>query len=501
LIQDFERPDLLPRLIECSLPTLLDGSRVPALTSWIEYGRAHGIVDPLLDLAEAETAFVNGEHSRSFALALHAIYAFKESSCLRWRAHAIAARSAHFSDRLETGLERSQEARRLAPDPTAAQHCLWTEFLCAYELERMDCGSILAELEASQDGQLDTAARLAEGRYLLSNLMDFTPVEHSHFDCVLPLLDRVHPQVRASLFLNYCDSLVRNARYAEAELVLSTTWDLVREYDLSLAIPSVCSIRAANAIGLRRYRHAELLLDAANQTSCSSSGSILTNIRALRSIVSLLKGDRSEDPAVQDAITASKAWQGLAYAVDALVSASCGDFDTALVRASIADNKTRSAEARSITAFTRAIVTAARSDTCEAISFLSGALVFAREHQRWNEFVWAYRAYPDLIALIASQPPLEEMVRPILISARDERLATQRGLYIPTGTSSSNRDEQLSTRERDVLRLVTDGLSNREIALKLFISEVTVKVHLRHIYRKLGVRNRVEAALYAVYSD
>jgi len=52
-----------------------------------------------------------------------------------------------------------------------------------------------------------------------------------------------------------------------------------------------------------------------------------------------------------------------------------------------------------------------------------------------------------------------------------------------------------------VLRLVAEGRSNKEVADKLFICEVTVKVHLRHIYKKLGVRNRIEAALHAVYSE
>jgi len=54
LIRDWDRPDLLPGLIERSLPTLLDGSRLPALASWTEFGRAHNVVSPILDLAEAE---------------------------------------------------------------------------------------------------------------------------------------------------------------------------------------------------------------------------------------------------------------------------------------------------------------------------------------------------------------------------------------------------------------------------------------------------------------
>jgi DNA-binding NarL/FixJ family response regulator len=55
----------------------------------------------------------------------------------------------------------------------------------------------------------------------------------------------------------------------------------------------------------------------------------------------------------------------------------------------------------------------------------------------------------------------------------------------------------LSRRELEVIGLVSEGLTNSEIAKKLFISVATVKVHLNHIYDKLGVRTRTEAALRA----
>ncbi|MFJ9868839.1 response regulator [Streptomyces sp. NPDC101165] len=58
-------------------------------------------------------------------------------------------------------------------------------------------------------------------------------------------------------------------------------------------------------------------------------------------------------------------------------------------------------------------------------------------------------------------------------------------------------NEPLSTREREVLALVAKGMSNRETARELFISEATVKTHLTHLYVKLGVKDRAAAVAVA----
>jgi len=55
----------------------------------------------------------------------------------------------------------------------------------------------------------------------------------------------------------------------------------------------------------------------------------------------------------------------------------------------------------------------------------------------------------------------------------------------------------LTPRESDVLRAVTRGLSNKEIARELDLAEVTIKLHLSAIFRKMGVRSRTEAAMQA----
>jgi DNA-binding NarL/FixJ family response regulator len=57
---------------------------------------------------------------------------------------------------------------------------------------------------------------------------------------------------------------------------------------------------------------------------------------------------------------------------------------------------------------------------------------------------------------------------------------------------------RLTERELEVLRLVAQGLNNREIAKQLFISENTVKNHVRNILEKLQLHSRMEAVMYAV---
>ncbi|MGD9638012.1 MAG: response regulator [Alphaproteobacteria bacterium] len=68
--------------------------------------------------------------------------------------------------------------------------------------------------------------------------------------------------------------------------------------------------------------------------------------------------------------------------------------------------------------------------------------------------------------------------------------------YIPSQIildNSSHKTSNISERETGVVNLLSQGFSNKEIAKSLGIREVTVKVHLRNIYRKLGVSNRVQA--------
>ena len=59
------------------------------------------------------------------------------------------------------------------------------------------------------------------------------------------------------------------------------------------------------------------------------------------------------------------------------------------------------------------------------------------------------------------------------------------------------KEKNITNRESEVLKLVVEGYSNKEIAEKLFITHHTVKAHLSQIYKKFGVTNRTAAAIKA----
>ena len=76
-----------------------------------------------------------------------------------------------------------------------------------------------------------------------------------------------------------------------------------------------------------------------------------------------------------------------------------------------------------------------------------------------------------------------------------ERFAT-----VAPGTRGSSDLDRLTPRETEVLRLIARGLSNGEIAATLVVTEHTAKTHVAHILEKLGVRDRVQAAVLAYES-
>ncbi|MFO1396046.1 MAG: response regulator [Burkholderiales bacterium] len=100
----------------------------------------------------------------------------------------------------------------------------------------------------------------------------------------------------------------------------------------------------------------------------------------------------------------------------------------------------------------------------------------------------------------------EEVIDAIRRAARGEMVVSPAmavklvDLLLPSqhGTTRSDYMKSLTDREREILEHLSNGKSNKAIALSLGISHDTVKLHVRHILSKLGLRSRVEAAVFAV---
>lgn len=92
-------------------------------------------------------------------------------------------------------------------------------------------------------------------------------------------------------------------------------------------------------------------------------------------------------------------------------------------------------------------------------------------------------------AAAAGQSVLDPQVQASLLAAASRSE--------PASTVESELPDGLTAREVEVLRLIADGLSNREIAQRLFVTEATVKSHINRLFAKTGVRDRAQAVQYA----
>ncbi len=133
---------------------------------------------------------------------------------------------------------------------------------------------------------------------------------------------------------------------------------------------------------------------------------------------------------------------------------------------------------------------------------LDGRVIMLTVSDHEEDLVGALRAGADGYLLKDMEP--EQLLASLEAAAQGQMALSERLVgVLARALREENRPTDperagLTDREREILRLVAEGMSNKMIARKLDISESTVKVHVKHLLKKLNLRSRVEAAVWVV---
>lgn len=128
----------------------------------------------------------------------------------------------------------------------------------------------------------------------------------------------------------------------------------------------------------------------------------------------------------------------------------------------------------------------------------NGAIVVFSFSDRPQAVQRAMRA--GATGFISKAVPRQQIIDGIKGAAKGDRVVlTQRSQHaqIDEALRWPGRDVGLTERESEILSLLSTGMTNRELGSTLYLSENTIKTHLRSLYTKLGIRNRAQAAALA----
>ena len=495
LADQFGASELVADLLEASREQMFVEGRLATLARWIDYAAERQIISPGIDLTEAEIAFRQAEYPKAENLAIQAARRMPRGGAHVAHAYSRAGQSAHFQGRDDRAYEYHRIAEENAADPTWMREALWGQFVSLLELEDERMEDLLARLAWVSGSSADEVLRLTAGRFMLAARFG-TRLSNDEF-AKIHLVSRAQDPLIRSSFLNLCGGTLAFAgRYREALDIASQQLGEAERFRLSFVLPHAHIRLAMSYLGLREFARAYGLLEQARRPADLTTDSPLQLTIHTARIRGLLATGRSEEAAWETSDDRFQQCPKSAFAeylaFRALALAAVSKPKEALVASKVVFGMTRTIEPVMLARFATIIANISLE--------LENAAEQAREAFRAvtetgcvDCLVAAYRTCPDLLLHMKSVN--DDLLARILLNANDEAHAKKAGL--PHFALKRASPENLSNREQEVLDLLSQGLSNREIANTLFIAESTAKVHVRHILEKLGVRSRTEAVLRA----
>jgi len=487
---------LLVKLFEMSLYPMLDQARVPTLERWIQTARARKLDAPALDLAEAEVAFRRGELARAEAFACQAARTVDGDDPLASRALWLAGTSAHLTSRDEAALEHFKKAQDAATTNGDARSAIWGQFTASESLDHeTDAATLLADFTQRSGTTVDELLRIATGRFRLATLCGGIDQTIDHFRSLTHLAEHSHdPLIRSSFLNSNASLLVLAGHYEEALAAAETAMGFIRDASLDFALPFALLTAAASNLGLRLFRTCRTNLSLFERTTLRSAF-LICNMTAINARLRLATNQISEAVCLLDQTYSVAKTQRVTHAEHvawwAFAEAVAGNARDATTLLRRAESLSQRIEVSTLVSWTKAVLA---SDKPSSRRTAEAAFQITVETGNIDAFVTAYRAHPRLLDLLTTDRAHRERIGTILSCARDHALAERVGLNLPSPLGPG-RLKQLTRREREVLDLVSQGLTNKEIGRTLYITEGTVKVHVRKICRKLGARSRTEAAM------
>ena len=480
-----------------ALDSLLNGARLATIQAWIDRAQARRLSSPTIGVARAELALRGGQHMSAQAFAEGAMTDAHGQLSEGYRAAMVAGRAAHAGSREELALGFYRSAEKAASSPSDVRDALWGQLMCASALELDEAYGLLKLLESSV-GRSDPHELVRMADKKLGMDFRFGAIRHlGDARRVSELVGHVEdPFVRCSFRCAYSCALNLSALYEEARAEAASLLEDASEFRVDPALPYAHLMLSTGLAGLGQYAEAHSALDVAILESrrCHDEFGI-QSVYASRVRLLIQEGRSLEACTIEppDLETSLNAMRGEVLASRGLALASVGRLDEARRLGSEALQTTGGVEARVLAASIEAVC-AVRGRTAGMLEAIEQLVATAFEAGAVDLVVTAYRGNPDLLMALLSSVIARDRTLHIVVRAGDEKLARALGSETVSATEPV---KTLSRREREVYELVCEGLSNGEIAQRLFISEATVKAHVHHVFDKVGVRSRTALAMNA----